>query len=364
MKCYHYENERIKHVYFCFLKEAKQLAPITISAIRKAIHRLEEFSSFANFKSFNKKQAIAFKKHLQTVNAQRSKRPLTKPTLLNNINSLKLFLTWLQSQPSYRLDIKLSDIEYLNLSRKDIRAAKEPKYKPFPTLEQLETVMMQMPHKNEIEMRDQAMFSFIVLTGIRDGAVTSLKLKHVNLNKEHIFQDPDEVKTKFSKSINTYFFPVSNSFKIVFLEWVQFLKTEKLFGLEDPLFPKETLKHDKNGRFCSAGLSKQHWQKGDRTRKNFKDAFNNVGLDYFNPHRIRDTLAHLGQQVCNTPEEFKAWSQNLGHQSPLTTFISYGEISGDKQGHLLKTLKQKPEEKNDFQLILEKLNKIELKKDL
>ena len=63
-----------------------------------------------------------------------------------------------------------------------------------------------------------------------------------------------------------------------------------------------------------------------------------AGLPYFNPHSFRNTLVHLGQEVCRTPEEFKAWSQNLGHEKPLTTFLSYGEIEGHRQGEIIRRL--------------------------
>jgi hypothetical protein len=42
----------------------------------------------------------------------------------------------------------------------------------------------------------------------------------------------------------------------------------------------------------------------------------------------------LGEKLCRTPEEFKAWSQNLGHEKVLTTFTSYGEIPCQRQGEL------------------------------
>ena len=35
------------------------------------------------------------------------------------------------------------------------------------------------------------------------------------------------------------------------------------------------------------------------------------GLPY-NPHSFRKTLAQFGEQVCETPEAFKAWSQIPG----------------------------------------------------
>lgn len=57
-----------------------------------------------------------------------------------------------------------------------------------------------------------------------------------------------------------------------------------------------------------------------RIRTIFRDAFTGAGLPYFNPHSFRNTLVRLGQSVCQTPEVFKAWSQNLGHDKVLTTF--------------------------------------------
>jgi hypothetical protein len=46
----------------------------------------------------------------------------------------------------------------------------------------------------------------------------------------------------------------------------------------------------------------------------------------------------LGQAVCKTPEEFKAWSQNLGHDKVLTTFLSYGQVESPRQGQIIRGL--------------------------
>lgn len=58
----------------------------------------------------------------------------------------------------------------------------------------------------------------------------------------------------------------------------------------------------------------------------------------FNPHSFRSTLVKLGESVCQTPEQFKAWSQNLGHEKVLTTFFSYGEVGNQRQGEIIKSL--------------------------
>ena len=38
------------------------------------------------------------------------------------------------------------------------------------------------------------------------------------------------------------------------------------------------------------------------------------------------------------PEAFKAWSQNLGHESVLTTYCGYGEIHPARQGEIIRGL--------------------------
>ena len=61
-------------------------------------------------------------------------------------------------------------------------------------------------------------------------------------------------------------------------------------------------------------------------------------MPYFNPHSFRKTLAQLGQQRCRSPEEFKAWSQNLWHEGVLTTFSSYGAVQSSRQAEIMREL--------------------------
>lgn len=46
----------------------------------------------------------------------------------------------------------------------------------------------------------------------------------------------------------------------------------------------------------------------------------------------------LGETLCKSPEEFKAWSQNLGHEGVLTTFYSYGQVGTRRQGEIIRGL--------------------------
>jgi hypothetical protein len=70
----------------------------------------------------------------------------------------------------------------------------------------------------------------------------------------------------------------------------------------------------------------------------FQAAFGRVGLPNYNPHGFRHILAVLGEKICRTPEEWKAYSQNFGHTSPMTTFNSYGPVAPHRQAEILNAL--------------------------
>jgi integrase len=208
--------------------------------------------------------------------------------------------------------------------------------KDIATIEQIKKVIFDIKPKNEIEKRNQALLSFTLLTGARDGAIISLKLRHLDLDKRLLKQDPkDGVNTKNDKYIETYFFPVGEDVEKIVIDWVKYLKEVKFFDGSYPIFPKSSVGIDADNSFINAGISKEHWQTATPLREIFKKAFEDAGLKYYNPHSFRNTLTQLGEKICKNPEEFKAWSQNLGHESPLTTFISYGYISTYRQGDII-----------------------------
>ena len=69
-----------------------------------------------------------------------------------------------------------------------------------------------------------------------------------------------------------------------------------------------------------------------------------AGLPDFKPHSFRNTLVQLAHDVCKTPEQFKAWSQNLGHEKVFTTFLSYGEVACHREGEIICGLATTPQQ--------------------
>jgi len=343
------ENERIKRAYFTHLKAARGLSEASIDSVAKAIHRFESSTGFRSFKKFHVEQAIAFRRRLDEAVAARTQMPLSKATMLQTLNAIRAFILWLAEQPGYRSRIRYSDADYFRLSEKDMRIAKAPQQRQIPTPEQIESLLSAMPAGTDIEQRNRALIAFTWLTGVRDGALASLKVKHVNLAEAKVDQDPREVKTKNSKAIVTTFFPIGGPARQIVEDWIEFLVKECLWGRDDPLFPATLIEHSSDRQFRASGLARKHWSSAAPIRAIFKDAFQAAGLPVFNPHSFRHTLAILGESICKTPEQFKAWSQNLGHEQVLTTFTSYGAVSAHRQADIIKSLVNQPGKPTELQ---------------
>jgi integrase len=335
---YNAENERIKRQYMLYLKEAKRHSEITLDAAAKAIRRFEEYNRFRSFKAFHFQQAVAFKKHLAEQPGQRSGQRLSKATLHVTLTQLREFFFWLAGQPGYKGSFAYSDADYFNLSDKDTRIATAKREQKTPTLEQVRHVIETMPSRTEIERRNRALIAFTLLTGARDRAIASMKLKHIDLAKKCVYQDAREVQTKFSKTFTTYFFPVGSEIVKIVADWVRFLKEEKLWGNDDPLFPATKITVGPARQFEPCGLRRECWSTASPIRAIFREAFERASLPYFHPHSLRRTLVRLGESACKSPEEFKAWSQNLGHEQVMTTFLNYGTVASDRQGEIIREL--------------------------
>ncbi len=331
------ENERIKRKYLIFLKEAKRQNEASIDAVAKSLSRFEMYTKYRSFKAFHYEQAVGFKKNLSKQENQQTGKKLSKATLNSTLRHLKNFFEWLAMQRGYKSRINYTDTEYFNLSDKDTRIATARRQKPVPTIEQIKHVIELMPVTSDIDKRNRCLIAFTLLTGARDSAIASLKIKHIDLDAGSLFLDAREVNTKYSKTFTTYFFPVGDEVLQILIEWVAYLKEELLYGNDDPLFPKTNVIRGKNNTFEPSGFMREHWSTASPIRNIFSEAFNNAGLPYFNPHSFRNTLVQLGEKLCQSPEDFKAWSQNLGHEGVLTTFYSYGEVQSSRQAEIIES---------------------------
>lgn len=339
-KTYDPENVRTKHRYLAYLREADGLSEASLDAVAAAIHRFEVYTRFRSFRAFHIEQASGFKRMLAEQISARTGERLSKATLYHTLTALKAFFRWLAGQPGFRRALNYSDSEYFNLSEREKRIAKAPGDERVPAPSQICHVLSVMPRRTEIERRNQALVALTYLTGARDGAIASLRLKHLDISEGLLRQDAREVATKYRKTFPTWFFPVEDEVKTIVEDWHAFLDKEKHWGPDDPLFPATRVEPSASLSFVAVGLDRRHWSSASPIRSIFKAAFAAAGLPYFNPHSFRKTLVTLGQRLLQTPEQFKAWSQNLGHEQVLTTFSSYGPVAPARQAEIIRTCKR------------------------
>ena len=332
------KNARIKRKYFRYLGEAQRRDEKSIDVVARALARFEESTRHKDFATFNQNQAVAFKRRLGDALSARTGERLSKATVHAMLAALRAFFHWLAGEPGYRAKLTYADADYFNLSEKDVRIATASLPKAFPSLEQIHHVLATMPATTAIERRDRALIACAIVSGARDGALRSFKLKHVDLAERRFDHDAREVATKASKSFSSWFFPVGGDAETILVDWCEYLRKELLWGDNDPLFPATGVAPDANGAFAATGLLREGWKSTGPVRAVFRRAFGGVGLPYFHPHAFRHTLVQLGEQTCPTIEAFKAWSQNLGHAGVLTTLASYGTVAAHRQAELMRSL--------------------------
>lgn len=334
MRKFNEQNERVKRQYLSYLKEAKGQDETSLDKVAAALLDFEEALDFKPFRAFHRDWGARYKRHLEKRRNPRTGTPLGLATRDATLRLVKSFVHWLASQPGFKSRVTYADVAYFNNNAKDARAAHAQRPIPYPSIEQCARAFRSLPEDDEVARRDRAMFALLLLTGARDGAAASLRLKHIDLLEGRVFQDGREVRTKNAKTIETWFFPVDPMYRETLEAWFYYLRHERLFGPTDALFPKLNV-GVRDGRFASLGLGREPYANAQTVVDVVRRAFRSVGLPEYTPHSFRKTLAMFGDKRCTTLEQRKAWSQNLGHESLATTVTAYMPVSRERQAELL-----------------------------
>jgi integrase len=338
-----YQNETMKKRFFDYMRDSGGYAENSVDTYEKAILRWQDFTGNEDFRLFNKKRAKEFKEWLKS-------RPgvdgdeLSVSYRYNTIRKLKAFLKWLAKQDGYKNKIKVLEIDFLNLGKKETRQARQTNRRKTPTIEQVIEVIEAIEPETEVDRRDRALLCLTLLTGARISAITSLPMKAFDRDDCVLDQNPDYgVKTKYSNRITTAFFPLKyTKSKEHFLSWYDYLLNERGFGSGDPIFPATKIEQGEiNISYYSSGeVSNEFWAKSASARKIFAKRFEMAGVPYFHPHTFRHLVVKEFMRVPLTEEQKKAISQNLGHAHVSTTFGSYGygQIAEERQIELLNEI--------------------------
>ncbi len=334
------DNLRIKRKYLVWRGDARGYSAATVDKSAAAISLYDDWLAGKDFRAFHSERARAFKRHLGGLRNERTGAPLTASTINGTLRELKAFFYWLADQAGYKSKINRADADYLTPDKKSENARRGSLWKPHPSPEQAEYVIANMPAATVIEQRNRALVALLFLACSREGAAISLQLRHIDFANKCVQFDGRDVDTKFGKRFSTAFFPFGDAVTAPLADWVKELRSVHLFSSTDPLFPKTKVGVGASRKFEAMGILKERWASASSAATIFKAAFADAGFPPFSPHRVRDTVTELANDHCRTPEDFKAWSQNMGHEDVLTTFRSYGSVAPGRQMELMQRFRR------------------------
>ena len=333
-------NLRIKRRYLVWMKEAKGLSEKSIDKAASSISTYEAFLKGRGFRAFNVELVRSFKRQLSSKKNKNTGAKISQATVNGVLRDLRAFFLFLADQPGYKSKLTHSEAAYFSTELKSERATRGGLWKPHPSPQQARHVLAQMPADTVIQRRDRALMSFLCLTGSREGAAITIRLQHVDLKTGCVHFDGRSVDTKFSKSFTTSFFPFGGDAENILSDWIGELQNQNLFGRSDPLFPKTKVGLGPERKFAAIGVAREPWSSPSAAAKIFKKAFTEAGFPPFNPHLVRNMIMELANDYCRTPEEFKAWSQNIGHEDVLMSFRSYGSVATGRQMDLFAKFRE------------------------
>ncbi len=111
----------------------------------------------------------------------------------------------------------------------------------------------------------------------------------------------------------------------ILIDWVAELRNLG-FSEGDPLFPDHRDLHAQE----LAHAPIQPMKSEGAIAAAFTEASKTIGKAYC-PHSARHCLAVLGDRLCRSKEQEKAWSLNLGHEKVATTEAHYGKMTDENR---------------------------------
>ncbi len=354
------KNERIKRAFFRYLKHAKKRCDATVSAVEKAVLLYQDFSRNEDLGLYNPDRAIEFKAWLSK--REFRGKPISGITYCTYLKNLRVFFEWLAWQPGYKSRINPTIVDYLSVTEKEDRMAAQRVQRNFPPLDYVVNLAESIQPVTEIDLRDRALISFTLLSGMRDHAVSTLPIGCFDENTLLITQNPVlGVATKFSKYIPTNILPFHKGLLGYVLEWVKHLKG-KGFGSADPMFPRSKNAQGPDGISfeTSTEVERAFWRNTSPMRKIFKRRACAAGLHYFPPHTFRHLAFDLAFKSCKNGEEIKAISQNFGHEHVATSLSAYANFPPDRLASIIQGLNFTPGHEGENVDKIEKLKKLVL----
>ncbi len=337
------KNAKAIRRYMEYLREAKKRSESTIRSVERAIRLYEASTKDADFATFSRSGVKQFAAWLE-------EKGTSSRQIYQVYNQLKAFFHWLAFQTGYKSRIDVSDIEYLSLDRKKMQEVTSPDIVDWPSKEYVAKLAKSIETITEIDMRDRAIISFLLLSGMRDMAIASLPLGCFDPHNLEVAQYPDKgVSTKFSKRFVSRLFVFDEELLSFVLDWANYVTTERQFSSNDPLFPRtRVFRNKETSEFSASEVEPVFWKSAGPIREILKSRSEKAAMVYFRPHAFRHAASQLALRQCTGPEEIRAVSQNLGHENVGTTLTSYAKLTPERIGQVLSVVNFSKTDEDQF----------------
>lgn len=348
------ENLRMRQRYIVWLKEAEELSKKTADKAEVDITKFEEFLDNRALKKLTSDQIVSFK-HKQKNSG------ITVSTYCSRIRNIRRYLNWLMVQKGYKQRLNPALVKYMSANKEDKRRAQLSAFKESIPLPSVYKLIDSISGNNPIDMRDRAIISLLITTGIRHKALVTLPVGCVHLSDGFIEQDSRRgVATKFSKNFKSAIIPICDNFIQCLKDWDYYLR-QNGYRDKDPFFPKAKQEMDTEARSFEKATEvvPQFWKSHRSLSDVLRKRFQNAGLPYFPPHSFRHLLVKLAKEADLTSKQSKCFSQSLGHEHENTTYGSYGKFSEEEYISTVKDIDFSRESTNsNFPMSLDGLGKI------
>lgn len=318
-------NDRILHHWLVY---AGRYDEKTVDAHLTAIRDFERFLAGKAFNRVATDDVAAWRADLiRRCATLADAGGLSRSTVRHRASHLRTFFQWLSEQSGFRHLIAV--IGYFALPRRVQNSGELEPQREYTTLNEAVVMLNGLPSTTLKARRDRAIFATAFVAGLRKSALIALRLQHIDLEGKQVLHDGRNLGAKNGKSFIVDWFPRTEPFQTVIWAWYAEVSAMGLRG-DDALFP------DMRVIDRCRGLSAPDRPPIPpmRTPVVVDQVFLQASAGRkrrFTPHSARDTLAALGDQLCRTSEERKAWSLNLGHASEAITWRHYGRVTDTRK---------------------------------
>ncbi|MBK8456422.1 MAG: site-specific integrase [Phyllobacteriaceae bacterium] len=337
----HTSNLRRLYHYRVFLEQHEELQTDTVDEHLRSLARISAVFGHRPFEEVEIADVVRLKDKLRELRSDGESGRLSPSTVTHTLWHGGAFFRWLSARPGVKIDPHLPG--YFNLSRREQRVAADAVKGAGLTFDQAACIFREMLSATPTEKRNRSIFALFIVTGMRIGALVTLRGKHVNMDTRWINQDPREVDTKDGKHIRTYCLDLGHGLIDAIRIWSRW-RTENGFGAGDAFFlPDRYLQPNGLGLgFAPSSESPAScWKSDDQVRQIIKNAAANAGFDTtaIASHDFRKTIhPFLARCGAMTVAEEVALQLNFGHTPTETIRKHYARMPEAEREAILDEL--------------------------